>query len=151
MAQVNLAILLHDAERLEEAEALFRAALRTYAKALPPDHPSFTSALAGLGRVLVDRNETTEALPLLQRAVDIGAASLPPESPSLAMARVSLANALVSLRRYEQAESLLRGSYQIVIDTHARNSAVVRQAHRAKAAIEQSGSAAPGGAPADGA
>ena len=151
MAQVNLAILLHDAERLEEAEALFRAALRTYAKALPPDHPSVTSALAGLGRVLVDRNETTEALPLLQRAVDIGAASLPPESPSLAMARVSLANALVSLHRYEQAESLLRGSYQIVIDTQARNSAVVRQAHRAKAAIEQSGSAAPGGAPADGA
>ena len=147
MAQVNLAILLHDAERLEEAEALFRAALVTYAKALPPDHPSLVSALAGLGRVLVDRNRTSEALPLLQRAIDIGSASLPPESPSLAMAKVSLANALVNLRRYEQAESLLRSSYQIVIDTQARNSAVARQAHRAKAAIQQSGSTAPGGAP----
>jgi serine/threonine protein kinase len=141
-AQVNLAILLHDAGRLEEAEALFRAALSTYSKVLPPEHSSFTAALAGLGRVLVDRNETTEALPLLQRAVEIGSASLPPESPSLAIAKISLANALVGQRRYDQAESLLRGNYQIVIDTQARNSAVARQARQAKAAIEQSSTAA---------
>jgi hypothetical protein len=105
---------------------------------LPPNHSSLTAALAGLGRVLVDRNETTAALPLLQRAVEIGSASLPPESPALAMAKISLANALARLHRYDQAESLLRDSYQIVIDTQARNSAVARQARQTKEAIEKS-------------
>jgi eukaryotic-like serine/threonine-protein kinase len=137
-AQVNLAILLHDAGRLAEAEALFRAAVSSYSKVLPPNHSSLTAALAGLGRVLVDRNETTAALPLLQRAVEIGSASLPPESPALAMAKISLANALARLHRYDQAESLLRDSYQIVIDTQARNSAVARQARQTKEAIEKS-------------
>jgi hypothetical protein len=54
------------------------------------------------------------------------------------MAKISLANALASLHRYDQAESLLRDSYQIVIDTQARNSAVARQARQTKEAIEKS-------------
>ena len=45
-SEVNLAIVLHDLGRVDEAEVQFRAALETYTKALPPDHPSWSRALA---------------------------------------------------------------------------------------------------------
>ena len=136
-SQVNLAILLHDAGRLSEAEAQFRAALETYTKALPPNHTSFAPALAGLGRVLVDEGRTLEAVPLLRNATKIAAATMPADSPMLAIVRSSLASALVEMRQYDEAESLLRDSYAVVIATQGQASAVVRQARKAQAELER--------------
>ena len=59
-------------------------------------------------------------------------------NPMLAMARSSLASALVALRSYDEAESLLRDSYPIVIGTQGKNSAVVRQVRAAQAEIDAS-------------
>jgi serine/threonine protein kinase/tetratricopeptide (TPR) repeat protein len=136
-AQANLAILLHDAGRLDEAKQAYESAIETYSKSLPPEHPSFISVYAGLGRVLIDESRVKEGLPMLERAVDIGQETMTPESPSLAMARVSLASALVQLHEYDKADALLKGSYEIVLRTQGEESAVVRHARRARAAIRE--------------
>ena len=78
-----------------------------------------------------------EAIPLLRRAVQIAQATMPSDSPTLAIARISLASALAATHSYDEAESLLRDSYPIVIKTQAETSAVVRQARKTQADLER--------------
>jgi len=135
--QVNLAILLHDAGRLEEAEGMFRAGYETYAQQLPPEHTSFAPVLSGLGRVLLDLGRVDEAIPVLERANRIATDTMPAESPTRAMARTSLAYALTLQERYEEGTALLREGFDTVMQTQGKDSAVVRQTRLAHERIER--------------
>lgn len=56
---------------LEEAESLFRDALRTLEHALAPDDPALIGTLSALGQLLVDQGSFEEADSLLTRALDL--------------------------------------------------------------------------------
>jgi tetratricopeptide (TPR) repeat protein len=129
-SRVNLAIELHDAGKLDDAESEFRAALATFESALPRDHPYRAAALAGLGRVLVDRGRAREAEPLLRESLEIAIKALP-RSPLLAVMRVSLGSALVQTGAYAEAAPLLRENVASVLETQGAQAAVTRQAQRA--------------------
>jgi hypothetical protein len=62
---------------------------------------------------------------------------MPAESPMLAITRTSLASALIAMRQYDEAESLLRASFPIVIATQGKTSAVVRQARQAQEELDR--------------
>ena len=67
----NLGCLLHDTNRLVEAEPLMRRALAINEASYGPDHPDVAAALHKLGRLLHDTNRLVEAEPLMRRAVEI--------------------------------------------------------------------------------
>jgi tetratricopeptide (TPR) repeat protein len=67
----NLAGLLENLNRLEEAETLYRRAQIIFEKNLDADHPDVGTSLNNLAQVLKKMNRLDEAQPILLRAVQI--------------------------------------------------------------------------------
>ena len=67
----NLAGLLESQGKYEEAEPLYRRALKIYEKALGPDHPSVATTLNNLATLYKSQGKYEEAEPLYRRALKI--------------------------------------------------------------------------------
>jgi hypothetical protein len=67
----NLAVLLQDTKRLDEAEPLMRRALVIDERSHGPDHPNVAIRLNNLAQLLGGTNRLIEAEPLMRRAVVI--------------------------------------------------------------------------------
>ena len=67
----NLAALLHDMDRLADAEPLYRRALAISEKSLRPGDPGVAKDLYNLAALLWKTNRLAEAEPLLRRALGI--------------------------------------------------------------------------------
>jgi serine/threonine-protein kinase len=107
-ALTQLASLLGQSGRLEEAEATAREAIAIWELTRGADHVDTAAALANLGTVLLDRGRAGEADPVLARAVGILERDLGTAHPNFARAVNGLASARTSLGRFAEAEVLHR-------------------------------------------
>ena len=86
----NLATLLRDTGRYEDAEPLYRRALSIDEKSLGSNHPSVATDLHNLGILLHDTGRENEGIELLLRAYQIMVKSLGPDHPSTRLIYKSL-------------------------------------------------------------
>ena len=110
----NLALLLQDTNRLEEAEPLFRRALAIDEAAYGATHPSVATDLNNLASLLRDTNRLEEAEPLFRRALAIDEAAYGATHPSVATHLNNLASLLRDTNRLEEAEPLMRRMVSIL-------------------------------------
>ena len=109
----NLAMLLQDTNRIEEAEPLLRRALEIHEAAYGNQHPNVAINLNNLAMLLQDTNRTEEAEPLFRRALKIHEAALGNHHPTVAKYLNNLGMLLRGTNRVEEAEPLLRRALEI--------------------------------------
>ena len=109
----DLALLLRDTNRIEEAEPLLRRVLEMDETALGGQHPIVAIRLNNLALLLRDTNRIEEAEPLLRRALQIDEAVLGDQHPTVAKNLNNLGMLLCDTSRVEEAEPLLRRALQI--------------------------------------
>ena len=109
----NLASVLRDMGRLDEAEALFGQALEIDNRVLGPDHPSVSNRLNNLASVLRDRGRLEEAEALFRQALEIDNRVLGPDHPSVSNRLNNLASVLRDTGRFDEAEALFRQALEI--------------------------------------
>jgi tetratricopeptide (TPR) repeat protein len=126
-----LGMLLHDENKLDEAESLLRRAIAIFEKNYAGDHQYTASALTELGAVLNSAGRPNEALPLLQRAMTIRLRDYPEDHKLVASTRTEYADTLTRLGRYDEADSLLEQSNSALRDRPGRSR------DRAVAALER--------------
>jgi tetratricopeptide (TPR) repeat protein len=102
-ARGNLASVLLDLGRLDEAKAEFASALALWEKTYGPDHPMIAMAATGLGTIHVKLGDPATGLTFCERAIKIGMATLPEAHPVRAHHQICAANALTELHRYGEA------------------------------------------------
>jgi tetratricopeptide (TPR) repeat protein len=108
----NLANLLHDTNRLAEAERLYRRALKIE-ESQGPDHPTLATRLNNLATLLNDTNRLTEAESLYRRALAIWEVCYGPDHPSVAIGLNNVAQVLDGNNRCVEAEPLFRRALKI--------------------------------------
>ena len=113
MASNNLAMVLHDTNRSEEAEPLMRRALEIDEAAFGDHHPTVAIHINNLAMLLRDTNRAEEAEPLIRRALEIDEAAFGEHHPTVAIRLNNLAILLYNTNRIEEAEPLLRRALEI--------------------------------------
>ena len=113
MSLSSLADLLHHQGKHEEAEPLFRRALKICEKVLSPEHPHTVTSLSSLAELLHHQGKHEEAELLFRRALEIHEKVLGPEHPDTATSLNYLAGLLESQGKYEEAEPLYRRALEI--------------------------------------
>ncbi len=113
LASNNLAMLLHDTSRIEEAEPLMRRALKIDEAAFGSQHPTVAIDLNNLAMLLNDTNRIEEAEPLMWRALEIHEAAFGDQHPEVASRLSNLAMLLCDTNRIEEAEPLMRRALDI--------------------------------------
>ena len=104
----NLADLLREVGRFEEAEPLYREALAIYEAALGRRHAETAIAMNNLAALLMTTGRYQEAEPLMREVLDINREVLGPEHPENATTESNLAQVMLGLGRTDEAEALLR-------------------------------------------
>ncbi len=113
MASNNLAMVLHDTNRSEEAEPLMRRALEIDEAAFGEHHPNVAIHLNNLATLLSDTNRAEEAEPLMRRALEIDEAAFGEHHPTVAIHLNNLSMLLRDTNRAEEAEPLIRRALEI--------------------------------------
>ncbi len=98
--------------KFAEAEKAFRESVEIARHILPPDHVYIFAALLGLGKALAAQGEEQQAEPILREGVEIGRKILPKDASDLVRTEGALGSCLTRLRRFDEAESILLGTYQ---------------------------------------
>ena len=112
-ASSDLAGLLHETNRLGEAEQLMRRALEI-GRAVWGSRPQLVAVLMNnLAALLSDTCRLEEAERLMRRALEIGMATLGDQHPNLAVHLNNLADLLLRTKRVKEAEALLRQAVEI--------------------------------------
>ena len=109
----NLATVLQDTNRFEEAEPLMRRALKIGQVAFGEQHPDVAIHLNNLATLLQDTNRLEEAEPLIRRALEIDEATFGEQHPTVAIRLNNLATLLHAASRPREAEPLIRRSLDI--------------------------------------
>ena len=112
-ASSNLAALLKDTNRLEEAEPLMRRALAFNEGAFGEQHPTVAIDLNNLAMLLQETNRVEEAEPLVRRALAIDEAAYGKRHPTVAIRLNNLAMLLQETNRVEEAEPLIQRALEI--------------------------------------
>lgn len=110
----NLAQLLQNTNRLDEAEPLMRQVIEIFERSYGLNHPDVATALNNLALLLQATNRLDEAEPLMRRALEIDEASYGPDHPKVAIRLNNLAELLRETNRLDEAEPLVR--LALVID-----------------------------------
>ncbi len=96
-----------------EAEPMYRRALKIDEASLGPDHPDVAIRLNNLAELLRVTNRLSEAEPMLRRVVEIFEKSLGKNHPNVAAALNNLAQLLKSTDRLSEAEPMYRRALEI--------------------------------------
>ena len=120
-ASSDLAQLLHETNRLGEAEPLMRRALEIDETALGRHHPVVAIRLNGLARLLEATSRFVEAESLFRRALKITEAAFGRQHPVVAIRLNNLAALLWETNRFEEAEPMMRRALEISEAAHGRN------------------------------
>ena len=113
VASNNLAMILHNTNRSEEAEPLMRRALEIDEAAFGDQHPTVAIHLNNLATLLRGTNRIEEAEPLIRRALEIDEAAFGAQHPTVAIRLNNLAMLLSDINRIEEAEPLIRRALEI--------------------------------------
>jgi tetratricopeptide (TPR) repeat protein len=111
----NLALLLHDTDRLAEAEPLYRRSLAIDERCLGADHPKVATSHNNLALLLQATNRLDEAERHFRRALAIDEKSLGPDDPEVATDLNNLAELLRITNRLDEAAPLVHRA--LAIDT----------------------------------
>jgi len=117
----GLAVLLHDTNRLEEAESLYRHALAIDEESWGADDPTVACGLNNLAILLQETHRMDEAEPLYRRALSINEKSYGDNDPTVATVLNSLATLLQCSNRMDEAEPLYRRALAINKENHGDN------------------------------
>ena len=109
----NLGNLMLYKERLDEAEALKKRALRFAEEGFGPDHPKTLIAVSGLAWVMAEKGDASAAEPLFKRAKEGCEKSLGLEHPITLQRLTDYAYCLQELGQFAQAEELRRHALAI--------------------------------------
>lgn len=111
----ELASILHELNRLGEAESLLRRAINISRTAGENGGPTrdYADALNNLAQVLHDTNRVSEAEELLREALALDESQLGANHPEVARVLSNLALILQSTGRYQEAETYLRRALEI--------------------------------------
>ena len=101
------------AERLEEAQLLYRRALELNERDLGPEHPNVAISLNNLAEALRLSGKNEEAESLFRRALRIDERVLGPQSPTVATVVNNLAKVLRDTNRRAEAQSLFNRALSI--------------------------------------
>ncbi len=104
----NLALVLHDLGRLDEAEAEIRAVLEIRQRALGPDHPDIIGSRSNLALVLHDQARLDEAAAEIRAVLAARQRVLGSDHPDTLASRSNLARVLRDLGRLDEAEAEIR-------------------------------------------
>jgi tetratricopeptide (TPR) repeat protein len=104
----NLALVLHDLGRLEEAEAEDRAVVAARQLVLGDDHPDTLASRGNLALVLRDMGRLTEAKAEIRAVVAARRRLLGPDHPDSLASRNNLALVLHDLGRLNEAKTEIR-------------------------------------------
>ncbi|PYR72203.1 MAG: hypothetical protein DMF86_24290, partial [Acidobacteria bacterium] len=99
----DYADLLAVQRRFQEAEVVYRRALKMAEEQLGPDDPALASSLTGLAATLRDTDRPRDAEPLYRRALDLGTRLLGGDDPIATPILEELATALERQGRSEEA------------------------------------------------
>ena len=91
LGKAQLASILGQLDRSDEAEAMFRDALAIMRDVLPPEHPELPTTLGNFGTFLHRIGRFDEAGPLFEEALARREKILPPEHPAILTSRNQLA------------------------------------------------------------
>ena len=113
----NHAGVLRDQGRYAEAEPIYRRVLEVRSRAFPQDSVARAYVLHGLGWVLAERGRQTEAEGLLREMLEIlRRAGDDDGSWRYQIGRNTLGRAVALQGRFEEAEPLLRNSYEWMVE-----------------------------------
>jgi eukaryotic-like serine/threonine-protein kinase len=98
-----------------QAETAFRESLEIGRNIFPRDHVYISTALIGLGKALAARGEVLQASTALREGIEVEKRILPKDVSDLAGAETALGGCLIRLRKFDEAESCLLDSYQILV------------------------------------
>ena len=112
-ASSDLAQLLQDTNRIDEAEPLMRRALEIDVAAFGEQHPSVATDLDNLATLLEATNRLGEAEPLRRRALEIDVAAFGEQDRTVATDLRNLATLLQDTNRIMEAEPLMRRALAI--------------------------------------
>ena len=112
-ASSDLAQLLQDTNRIEEAEPLMRRALEIDVTAFGEQHPTVATDLDNLATLLEATNRLGETEPLRRRALEIDVAAFGEQHPRVATDLCNLATLLQDTNRLKEAEPLMRRALEI--------------------------------------
>ena len=107
------ALYLEQAGRYEEAEPLYRQALKIDEATLGLDHPAYATRLNNLAALLEATGRYEEAEPLYRQALEIDEATLGRDHPDYATRLNNLAVSYAYMKRYAEAEPLMVQALQI--------------------------------------
>jgi serine/threonine protein kinase/tetratricopeptide (TPR) repeat protein len=103
-----LARTLQDQRKLDDAEATYDQALRTYRAVLSPEDPHIVMTLQSIGILRQFRGRNAESEPPFREEIDLIRRARPNSHQELGMALYQLAFAVRDQGRLEEAESLFR-------------------------------------------
>ena len=126
----NLAELLRELGRYDEAEPLYREALAIDEAALGRRHVDTAVAMNNLAALLSPPAATGEAEPLMREALEIDREMLGPEHPEIATIEGNLAQVLLNSGRAPEAEALLRDTLAMERAAGSPDAAFARQQPR---------------------
>ena len=110
----NLAIVLQDTGRIEEAEPLMRRALQIDEATFGDQHPEVATVLNNLANLLKESDRIEEAEPMARRALEIAKTAFNDQHPTVATISISLAQILTKTSQFSEAELLLQRSLNIL-------------------------------------
>jgi serine/threonine-protein kinase len=110
----NLAASLVDVGRLDEALEMYRKSMRIQNAVTAEGHPNRAFPLMGMAWVHMERRNFAAAEPLLRQALAVRR-NLPPGHRYVGESMSDLGSVLTELGRYDEAGTLLREAYQILL------------------------------------
>ncbi len=123
----DLAEVLREQKRYDEAETLCLKNVEIGRKHFGDRSLTLTYFLVELGRVYMDQGRLAEAESLLREALDVRQQLLSGDR-QLAISRGLLGECLTAMGRYEEAESLLLQSYEVIREKAPERNLRTRQA-----------------------
>jgi tetratricopeptide (TPR) repeat protein len=127
----NLASLLRDTGRYDEAVVLFHRVLELNRKILGENHPVTAIALINLAITLQRKKDFVNAESAYRQAMDLKRKTFPETHWEIATVKNMLGSCLTDARRYGEAEPLLMESYPVIRasfgDSHNRTIVALRR------------------------
>ena len=109
----NVALLLHETNRLSEAEDLMRFVIQLAEKSIGTKHTYFSTLLNNLAQLLFDNHQFVEAEQLMRQVLEIDQKNYGFEHPNTAIRNNNIAQLLQATGRFQEAEMLMRSALMI--------------------------------------
>jgi CHAT domain-containing protein/tetratricopeptide (TPR) repeat protein len=116
LAAANHAVLLEQAGRLDEAEALARRALAAREQRLPKQHPDIAISRSNLAAILERRSRYPEAHKLLHLALEQAAVTLGEGHPDTGLIKSNIARVYIREQKWGEALTYLQQGADAAVD-----------------------------------